>query len=79
MITDIPIGIFLDKYPLQRSVLVIAISGFLSEIVIAMLFDFTPTGYLVGVYLMRAIGGMAGSAAYTMQGFLFARYSSENY
>ncbi len=79
MITNIPIGIILDKYPLQKSVLVIAIGSFLSEIIIALLFDFRPHGYLIGVYLMRAIGGMTGSAAYTMQGFLFARYASKNY
>lgn len=79
MFTDIPLGIVLDKYPMKITVLVIAISSFLAELAIAMLFDFRPDGYIYGVYVMRAISGMAGSCAYTMQGFVMARYASEHY
>jgi hypothetical protein len=79
MFTDIPLGVILDKFPMQKTVLIIAITSFLSELAIALLFDFRPDGYLYGVYAMRAINGMAGSSAFTMQGFIMARYAAQHY
>lgn len=76
MITDIPFGIILDKFPLQKTVLIIAFSSFFSELLTAILFDFRPEGYIYMVYILRAIMGMAGSSAFTMQGFIMARYAS---
>lgn len=76
MFSDIPLGTVLDKYSMKVTVLVIAFSSFLAEFATALLFDFRPDGYIYGVYVMRAISGMAGSSAYTMQGFVMARYAS---
>lgn len=76
MITDIPLGIILDKFPIQKAVLVIAFSGFISQVLVAVLFDFRPEGYLYMIYVLKAIGGMAGSSAFTMQGFIMARYAA---
>jgi hypothetical protein len=41
-----------------------------------MLFDFRPEGYLYIVYVLKAINGMAGSSAFTMQGFIMVRYAA---
>lgn len=76
MITDIPLGIVLDKFPLQKTVLVIGFSCFLAELFIAILFDFRPDGYLYMIYALKAVVGMAGSSAFTMQGFIMARYAA---
>lgn len=79
MITDIPLGIILDKFPLQKTVIAIAVTSFLAELGTAVLFDLRPEGYLWMVYILRAIVGMAGSSAFTMQGFVIARYAAEHY
>jgi hypothetical protein len=76
VITDIPFGIILDKYPIQKTVLVIAVSSFISELLIAVLFYFRPDGYIYMVYVLKAVVGMAGSSAFTLQGFIMARYAS---
>ena len=79
MITDIPLGIILDKFPLQKTVIAIAVTSFLAELGTAVLFDLRPEGYLWMVYILRAVVGMAGSSAFTMQGFVIARYAAEHY
>lgn len=79
MITDIPLGIILDKFPLQKTVIAIAVTSFLAELGTAVLFDLRPEGYLWMIYILRAIVGMAGSSAFTMQGFVIARYAAEHY
>lgn len=77
--TDIPLGIILDKFPLQITVVIIALTSFTAELLTAVLFDLRPTGYLYIVYVLRAIVGMAGSSAFTMQGFVIARYAAEHF
>jgi len=42
LITDIPLGIILDKFPLQKTVVVIALTSFIAELFTAILFDFRP-------------------------------------
>jgi len=76
LITDLPLGVILDKFPLQKTVVVIALSSFIAELLTAVLFDFRPEGYIYIVYALRAIVGMAGSSAFTMQGFIMARYAA---
>lgn len=79
--TDIPIGVLLDKFPLQRTVIIITLIGFLSQIITAFLFQFQPfgRGYIYIVYVMRAFDGMSGSSAFTIQGLLLTIYAKEYY
>lgn len=61
---------------MQKTVIVIALSSFIAELLTAFLFDFRPEGYIYIVYALRAVVGMAGSSAFTMQGFIMARYAA---
>jgi hypothetical protein len=79
LFTDLPLGILLDKFPIQNAVLVIACASFISELLIAILFDFMPSGYLYMIYVLRAIVGITGSSAFTMQGFVMARYAADSF
>jgi len=54
------LGVLLDKFPLQKTVIAIALSSFIAELSIAVLFDYRPEGYIYIVYALRAITGMAG-------------------
>ena len=74
--TDIPLGLILDKFPLQKTVIFIAVTSFTAELLTAILFDYRPKGFIYMVYVLRAIVGMAGSSAFTIQGFVMARYAA---
>ena len=77
--TDIPLGLVLDRFPLQKTVIVIALASFTAELLTALLFDYQPQGFIYMVYALRAVVGMAGSSAFTMQGFVMARYGAEHF
>jgi len=76
LITGLPLGVLLDKFPLQKTVIAIALSSFIAELSIAVLFDYRPEGYIYIVYALRAITGIAGQSAFTMQGLIMGRYAA---
>ena len=77
MFTDIPLGILLDRFPLRKSVLVIAFTSFFASLGTAILFDLRPSVYIYMVYVLKALGGVAGSCAFTVQGMVIARFAAE--
>ena len=79
MITDIPVGMLLDRFPMQKTIILLVVVSFTFELLSAVVVDLRPTGYLYFLYAFRVLIGMAGSSVFTVQGFVFARYGAKNF
>ena len=76
---DIPLGDLIDRYPLKNSILIAVTASFVSQIVLALMLNFRPSGYFYIILICRALFGLAGEAAYNIQGIILPKYSKNNY
>lgn len=75
----IPIGVIIDKYPLKKTLMVMLLALLLSQVVISLLFTFTPPYFLPMVYVMRSIFGLAGEGLYTAQCIIMSIFAENEY
>lgn len=63
----IPIGIILDRHPLKRTLKVLLLALFISQITVAFLFTVVPPYFLPMVYIMRSLFGLAGEVFFLLK------------
>lgn len=77
--TDIPFGILLDRVPIYCTILFVTVSSVCSTFAFSLLLQFRPQGFKIMMYVCRAVFGMAGSSAFTIQGFITSKYAAKYY
>ena len=75
----IAIGITIDRIPLPISIMVITLLGFVAQLTIAMCFLTMFTGFYDLLIALRAVYGLTGEGAYTIQAVVVQKLGGENY
>lgn len=76
---QVPFGVFVDRYPIKRTLLALLIILCLSQTVIGLMFEFRPAGYLIGIMAMRSIFGLCGEGLYTIQCVVMSIFAEGEY
>lgn len=75
----IPIGIILDRHPLKRTLKVLLLALFISQVTVAFLFTVVPPYFLPMVYILRSLFGLAGEGLFTAQCTIISIYAEGQY
>lgn len=71
---NIPIGTIIDRNPVTISLFFLLISSLLAELIGTMMVQFRPDSYLIGLYVIRALFGLAGEGIFVVQSIIVTRY-----
>jgi hypothetical protein len=69
----------LDKYPIKRTIICIALISLFAQTGILLMFYFQCSGYKIFIFIFRGIFGVAGEGLYTIQALLISLYGGKHY
>lgn len=78
-ILNIPIGTIIDRSPVTLSLFVLLIMSFVSQLGLTLMVQTQITGYIVIMYVLRSLFGIAGEGIFTVQGLIITKYCKNNF
>jgi hypothetical protein len=74
-----PIGMLLDKFPIKKTILLLAVLSLVAQVGILLSFYFQFSGYKIIIYIFRGLFGITGEALFTIQSLLISLYAGIHY
>lgn len=75
---NIPIGTIIDRTPPSKSLFVLVLMSFVSQLVCTIMVQTQIGGYIVIMYITRCFFGVAGEGIFTVQGLIITKYCKDN-
>lgn len=76
---SIPLGIAIDRFPIKKTLLILLSGSFLSQLTIALMFEFRPSSYKTVIMIMRSIFGLAGEGMFVLLCLIVTIFGKDEY
>jgi MFS family permease len=76
---NIPIGMVIDRSSVKKSLFILLFMNLFSQIVCTIMVVTRISGYIILMYIMRSIFGVAGEGIFTVQGLIITKYCKDNF
>ena len=76
---NIPIGMIIDRSSVKKSLFVLLFMNLCSQIVCTIMVVTRTSGYIIIMYIMRSMFGLAGEGMFTVQGLIITKYCKNNF